>query len=74
MQIGKLLRQLRASHCQTKACVVLEGIMASVQMESTDFDSCMKDADKSWVDMTEGMGYFKRRHPIHGAKLLDKGL
>ena len=73
MQIGKLLRQLRASHCQTKACVVLEGIMASVQMESTDFDSCMKDADKSWADMTEGMGYFKRRHPIHGAKLLGQG-
>ena len=47
--------------------------MASVQMESTDFDSCMKDADKSWVDMTEGMGYFKRRHPIHGAKLLGQG-
>ena len=72
MQIGTLLRQLRASHCSTKACVVVEGIMASVQMESSDFDSCMKDADGSWKYITEAMGYFKGRYPIHGAKLLGQ--
>ena len=37
--------------------------MASVQMESTDFDSCMKDADKSggWY-LKDGI--FQRRYPI----------
>ena len=67
-QVGVLLRQLRASQCQTKACIVLIGLMASIQEEASDFDTCMSDADKSWADIDRSMYEFSEKQFVAGAK------
>jgi hypothetical protein len=66
-ELSNLLRVLRASGCETKACIVLEGLMASIQEELSDFDSCMKDADLSWSAMHYASEDFKGGHLKDGA-------
>merc|ERR1711871_1505238 len=73
-QVGVLLRQLRASQCQTKACIVLIGLMASIQEEASDFDTCMSDADKSWAEFDQAMHAFSNKQFVGGAKLLGSGI
>jgi len=48
VQMGLLLAKLRATSCDTKACIVLEGVMAAFQLEATDFKVCAPDIDKAW--------------------------
>lgn len=74
IQIGALLRQLRASDCETKACVVLIGLLASVQDETKNFDSCMKDADSAWEDVTYAMSHFSNGQPVTGIKMLGDAI
>lgn len=73
-ELGNLLRVLRASSCETKACVILEGLMASVQEELSDFDSCMKDADRAWGDIEAGMADFKSKDYKDGVKKLGASM
>lgn len=73
-QVGVLLRQLRASQCQTKACIVLIGLMASIQEEASDFDTCMSDADKSWADIDRSMYEFSQKQFVAGAQNLGQGI
>lgn len=67
-ELGNLLRVLRASGCETKACIVLEGLMASVQKELADFDQCMGDADKAWNGLESAMTEFKNKDYVRGVK------
>jgi hypothetical protein len=61
-EMAQLLRALRASNCQTKACIVLEGLMASMQLELESFDNCMKDADSAWHYMQNGHDELRSKH------------
>ena len=74
MQVGVLLRQLRASDCETKACEVLIGLMASIQQEAANFDKCMGDADSSWRDVDMAFENFKDKQFVNGAKNLGGGI
>lgn len=67
-ELAQLLRALRASGCQTKACVVLEGLMASMQLELESFDACMSDADKAWHYMQNGAGDLHYHHYKDGVQ------
>merc|ERR1711871_375464 len=67
-ELAQLLRALRASGCQTKACVVLEGLMASMQLELESFDSCMSDADRAWHYMQSGASDVHSRHYKNGVQ------
>ena len=58
-ELANLLRVLRASGCTSKACIVLEGLMASAQKELENFDACMGDADAAWTNMENGMSAFQ---------------
>jgi len=49
MQVGALLTQLQASGCQTKACVVMEGVLGSLQVGFTDVKACGADMDSAWA-------------------------
>jgi len=74
MQVGNLLRELRASGCETKACVVLIGLMASIQDEAQDFDACMGDADKAWEHVTYAMADFGNRDGVRGVENLGQAV
>lgn len=65
-ELANLLRVLRASGCDTKACIVLEGLMASVQKELENFDACMGDANAAWADLETGMSDFKNHNYKNG--------
>jgi hypothetical protein len=54
MQMGKLLAKLQTSGCTTRACTVLQGILASLQLEADDFEACTKDVDNAWGDLSKG--------------------
>lgn len=47
-EVGALLNKLRTSGCSTQACVVLQGLMAAVQLEAHDFSACSSQLDASW--------------------------
>lgn len=51
-EIGTLLNRLKASGCSTKACVVVQGVMAAVQLEAADFAPCAAELDKVWNTVT----------------------
>lgn len=72
--LGNLLRELRASGCSTKACIVLEGMMASIQMELEDYDACMGLADKSWSDLNTAVQKIESKDYVAGAKSLGSAL
>lgn len=73
-ELANLLRVLRASGCETKACIVLEGLMASVQKELENFDECMSDADDAWEGFEDGMTEFKDKDYVKGIKHLTSGV
>jgi hypothetical protein len=74
MELGNLLRVLRASGCSTKACTVLEGLMASMQLELESFDSCMKDADRAWDNLAYAQQDFKNKNYKGGVQQLGHGV
>jgi len=51
MEMGALLAQLRASGCTTKACIVMEGLLGTLQVELTDLKACEADFEKEWNDI-----------------------
>eukprot|EP00746_Dinoflagellata_sp_MGD_P089276 gnl/MRDRNA2_/MRDRNA2_35251_c0_seq1.p1 gnl/MRDRNA2_/MRDRNA2_35251_c0~~gnl/MRDRNA2_/MRDRNA2_35251_c0_seq1.p1 ORF type:complete len:474 (-),score=104.38 gnl/MRDRNA2_/MRDRNA2_35251_c0_seq1:166-1587(-) len=51
MQMGALLAQLRASGCTTKACIVIEALLGSLQVEFNDLKACEADFDKEWINI-----------------------
>ena len=51
VQLGALLSQLRASSCATKACILLEGFLASLQLGLADYEACGRDVDAAWGDI-----------------------
>merc|ERR1711871_853480 len=73
-ELAQLLRALRASGCQTKACVVLEGLMASMQLELEAFDSCMNDADRAWNYMQSGARDLHNHHYKDGVQDLGRSI
>jgi hypothetical protein len=54
VEMGLLLAKLRATSCSSKACIVLEGVLAAFQLEATDFKVCAPDIDKAW-DSTQAV-------------------
>ena len=48
VRLGMLLSKLRASGCATPACIVLEGLLASLQLEVNDYQACSADLDAAW--------------------------
>jgi hypothetical protein len=61
MAVGRMLQSLRASSCKTKFCVVLQGILGTLQLESSDFAQCSSDADSAWSHMESAVSDFKRK-------------
>jgi hypothetical protein len=74
MEIGLLLAKLRASGCTTPVCTILEGIMASVQLEAKDYQACSADLDKAWGDVTQALAQFKTKQWVNGLKDLSSAL
>lgn len=73
-ELGNLLRVLRASGCETKACIVLEGLMASVQKELESFDACLGDADQAWEGFQTGITAMEDKNYIAGIKSFSHGV
>lgn len=69
-EIAVLLRLLRSSDCTTKACDVLEGVLASLQLELENVDSCVMSADNVWSDLQQAIQLFDDRAPVDGVKSL----
>jgi hypothetical protein len=61
MAVGRMLQSLRASGCKTKFCVVLQGILGTLQLESADFAQCSSDADSAWAHMESAVSDFERK-------------
>jgi len=64
--VGALLTEIRASGCTTKMCVVLEGLLASLQLEAQDFSECTHDIDGAWSDLAAALGDFKQKKYVDG--------
>jgi len=73
-ECGAILRILRTSGCSTKACDVLEGVLASLQLELSDIDSCLSSVDTVWGDIQTSIGFFDDNQPVNGVKALGNTL
>mmetsp|Transcript_41978 Transcript_41978/g.78506 ORF Transcript_41978/g.78506 Transcript_41978/m.78506 type:complete len:820 (+) Transcript_41978:69-2528(+) len=51
VQLGLLLAKLKASGCKTDMCIVVEGLLASMQIGFTDLQGCSANLDKTWVKL-----------------------
>ena len=69
-ECGELLRLLRTSGCQTKACDILEGTLASLQLELTSIDGCLQSVDAIWSDVENSITLFHNKQPVDGVKSL----
>jgi hypothetical protein len=49
VQVGLLLQQLKASGCESPACIITEGILGTFQEGLTDFKSCMGSGREIWA-------------------------
>merc|ERR1719162_2263302 len=56
VQLGMLLAKLKTSGCQTPMCIVVEGLLGSLQVGFTDLEACSADLDKTWIRMTFLLG------------------
>jgi len=76
MELGMLLRQLKASTCETKACIVMEGILASLQVGFVDLTACSADVDQAWsqiLALTEALELKEWKQAFaHLGALLDE--
>lgn len=68
MQMGRLLTELEASGCKTKACVVLEGLLQSLQLEANDFEACVGDLDQSWTHLENSYNDIKSKSYVDAAE------
>jgi hypothetical protein len=68
--VGALLTELRASGCTTKMCIVLEGLLASLQLEAQDFSKCTHDIDGAWDDLTVALQDFRAKKYVNGLQKL----
>jgi len=48
VRLGMLLAQLRASGCETPACIVLDGLLSALRIEAHDYTPCVADLDAAW--------------------------
>lgn len=55
IQMGLLLAKLRASGCKTQACIIVDGIIASLQVGFTDLTACHNDIDATWGDINTAL-------------------
>jgi len=62
MEMGALLAKLRASGCTTKACIIVEGLLGTMQVEFSDLKDCEADLDKEWTDMQKFVGDLKAKN------------
>ena len=67
MQIGRLLQSLRASGCKTKACVIIQGLLGVLQIESADFAACSSDADNAFVQIEDAASAISQKNYLAGA-------
>ena len=67
MAVGRMLQSLRASDCKTKFCVVLQGILGTLQLEAGDFAQCAGDADAAWNSVEAAVQAFERKSWVSGA-------
>jgi len=51
LHLGALLAKLRSSGCETQMCIVLEGLLASMQISFTDLEECSSDFQDEWANM-----------------------
>jgi hypothetical protein len=74
VEMGLLLAKLRASSCSTKACTVLEGVLAALQLEAQDFGACSADIDGTWTDVEQAIQDLKNKDYTGGLVSLGKAL
>jgi len=68
--VGALLTEIRASGCTTKMCLVLEGLLASLQLEAKDFSACTADIDGAWSDLSFALEDFGKKDYTDGVQKL----
>jgi len=74
MAVGRMLQSLRASNCKTKFCVVLQGILGTLQLEAGDFAQCASDADAAWNSVEAAVSAFERKSWESGANDLASAI
>jgi len=62
IQLGRLLAELKASSCQTKMCLIVEGLLGAFQVGFTDLEACKSDLDKAWTQMGNLTSLLKAKH------------
>ena len=58
-EMGALFNKLRSSGCETKSCVLMQGILAALQVEAKDFVACSKDLDAAWGSIPTAISQFE---------------
>lgn len=74
IQMGILLQELRASGCQTKACLILQALLSTAQIESGDIMECSHFADLSFTELDEGIKMFKEGKYQSGLNNVGEGV
>jgi len=60
-QMGALLAEVKASGCATKACIVVEGILNSLEIAGEDFATCSADLDAAWTHLEDSITDLKAK-------------
>ena len=74
VQMGSLLRVLRTSSCTNAACSVLEGLLASMQLEASNVDQCLQGAQHLWNDVKYAVSAIEQGSLVSGVKLLGNAI
>merc|ERR1719350_2512163 len=53
VQVGLLAAQLRASGCTSQVCIVLEGVLQSLQLGFADYEQCKGDLEQGAQDLAD---------------------
>lgn len=73
-ELGLLLSRLRASNCESKACDILEGLLASLQIVAEDYATCAPDIDTVFQDFGDAIEDLKDGNLVAGVQDLGTAL
>ena len=74
VRLGDLLSLLRASACATRACDVLEGLLAALQVVASDYTACVAPLDAAFPSLEKGLDELASRQWRQGARDVGAGL
>lgn len=68
--MGSLTNLLKTTGCATKGCIILQGVLAALQVEAQDFTVCAPEIDAAWNSIPTAVRQFE----THTATGVEKGL